>query len=92
MKAFKVAFHEVVPESALDDATFRQNDEQLQLYYLNEFLPRLNANSIEPRSLLEFWPEDESSRLLQHLYFVANHFQTGDKHLLDQSSDASTYT
>ena len=32
MKAFKSAFHEVVPELALDEATFRQNDKKLQLY------------------------------------------------------------
>ncbi len=92
MKAFKLAFHELVPESGPDDAAMKQYDSKLQLYYLDEFLPRLNANSIEPRILSNFWPEDENTRLLQYLYIIDNSFDTGNKHLLDESNDASTYT
>jgi len=92
MKAFTTAFQEVVPELALDDAAFRRNDEELKLYYLNEFLPRLNKNSPEPRSLSNFWPEDDSTRLLQYFYIASNPFPTGRKQLLNRANDASTYS
>jgi anti-anti-sigma regulatory factor/HAMP domain-containing protein len=92
MKAFKAAFHELVPESGADEAAMKKYDRKLQLYYLNEFLPRLTANSIELKILSDVWPEDDSTRLLQHLYITENPFETGNKHLLDESNDASTYS
>lgn len=92
MKAFKIAFHEVETESGVDNENFKEFDKRLRLYYLNEFLPRLNANSADNRVLQEFWPGDESTRLLQYLYIVDNPFETGSKHLLDEANDASTYS
>jgi anti-anti-sigma regulatory factor/HAMP domain-containing protein len=92
MKAFKIAFHEVENESGVGTETFEEFDEKLRLYYLNEFLPRLNANSVDARVLQEFWPDDKGTRLLQYHYIVDNPFETGSKHLLDEANDASTYT
>jgi anti-anti-sigma regulatory factor len=92
MKAFKIAFHEVENESGVGKEAFEQFDEKLRLYYLNEFLPRLNANSVDARVLQEFWPDDKGTRLLQYHYIVDNPFETGSKHLLDEANDASTYT
>jgi anti-anti-sigma regulatory factor/HAMP domain-containing protein len=92
MKAFKIAFHEVETESGFGKETFNKFDEKLRLYYLNEFLPRLNAKRFDDRVLQDFWPDDKSARLLQYHYIVDNPFVTGSKHIMDEANDASTYT
>lgn len=68
-----------------------QAEEELRLYYQDEFLPRLNANLLEPRPLSEFWPEDETASALQALYLSFNPYEVGSKHLQDRGEQPATY-
>jgi anti-anti-sigma regulatory factor/HAMP domain-containing protein len=68
-----------------------QAEEDLRLYYQDEFLPRLTANVLEPRPLSEFWPEDETARALQALYLSSSPYEVGSKHLQDRGEEPAAY-
>ncbi len=63
----------------------------LRLYYQDEFLPRLSANSDDAGPLSEYWPSDGLGRLLQYLYVSSNPFAVGSKHLLDRAEAGTRY-
>jgi anti-anti-sigma regulatory factor/HAMP domain-containing protein len=90
--AFRSALNELPTSLALTAEVREANDLQLRLHYQERFLSRLNKNLPSEASLQDYWPEDEKTRTLQHLYIVSNPFETGSKHLLDGSEDPSTYT
>jgi hypothetical protein len=90
VKDFKAAFAQVgdgVTESQL--LTFGQS---LQKYYAEEFLPRLQDNSHEQKSVESFLPETDKASILQYQYMAQNPHPTGQKSLLDDAQDGSEYS
>jgi methyl-accepting chemotaxis protein len=93
VKSFRRSFRTVMNGSpALNPARLNAFDQQLRLYYQREFFARLNPNLNRDAALSTYWPRDPRTRLLQHLFIAANPFETGSKHLLDETSLASDYS
>jgi anti-anti-sigma regulatory factor/HAMP domain-containing protein len=92
MKSFKAAFNEVERELELDASTLKDMDTELSLYYINEFLPRLNKNATDPGYLPDYFPDDKIARIIQHMYIVDNTYDTGQKHLLANLDSQATYS
>jgi methyl-accepting chemotaxis protein len=91
MKAFKAAFHSIESGLNLSQIPHTDFDRDLKLYYQEEFLRRLNSNLSREASISTYWPSDPRTRLMQYLYIVANPFETGSKHLLDDAKLAGRY-
>jgi methyl-accepting chemotaxis protein len=69
-----------------------QGEQQLQLYYQDEFLSRRLETSRSEASLTDYWPADPKARLIQQLYITNSPFDTGSKHLLNAADDGSEYS
>jgi anti-anti-sigma regulatory factor/HAMP domain-containing protein len=91
MKEFGAAFEDLGREAALDESEAAQIGTELRLYYQQEFLPRLNANTRRPATVSELLPDEAATQLAQHLYIAANPFDVGSKHLLDAAEDRTRY-
>ena len=89
---FDAAFSRLGDGAASDEGRARQVDTELRLYYQQEFLPRLNANSRHPVTVSPFLPDHSATQLAQHAYIAANPFDVGSKHLLDAADDGSAYS
>jgi class 3 adenylate cyclase len=69
-----------------------QWDADLDDYYRNEFLPRVQQN-IEGSPIFETYrPTTATTRYLQHEYIAANPNPVGEKHRLDDPGDGSDYS
>ena len=66
--------------------------QKLNLFYKNQFLPRLNKNSIEEYSYTTLVPKKEVSQYLQYQYIVNNPSDLGKKDLLERADDKSYYS
>ena len=92
MKELDAAFRSLGADAASHEGRATQVDTELRLYYQQEFLPRLNANSRRPVTVSPFLPDDPATQLAQHSYIAANPFDVGSKHLLDRADDESQYS
>ncbi len=92
MKEFKSAFHNIKKELAVTDEQIESYKAEVDIYYHNEYLKRLNENLKNPASIESFWPVDEESIILQHLYISGNPNPTGKKDDLMKAQDTSTYS
>jgi methyl-accepting chemotaxis protein len=92
MKDFRAAFASIDRELAIPREALASNDQQLRLYYQNEYLARLNPNLSHPAVVSDYWPQELPTRTLQDLYIASNPCPTGSKQLLDAASDGSTYS
>jgi methyl-accepting chemotaxis protein len=92
MQDFKTSFKTVPTELAIEPDQQSINDQGLENYYLNEFLPRLNKNLVQPRSLNDFWPNRSETQTLQHLYISGNAHPLGSKDNLNDPGDGSLYS
>ena len=91
LREFSAAAEELTLDLSRSGWNRSQGEQELRLYYQDEFLPHLNANLLEPRSLSEFWPEDETGRALQGLYVSSNPYEVGSKQLQDRAPEAAGY-
>ena len=67
-------------------------DEELDSYYRDEFLPRLQAN-IDGSPVFETYrPTSPPTRYLQYHYVAANPHEVGDKDELSDAGDGSAYS
>lgn len=90
MKEFKESFHVAADHISKDEiAKMAQN---LEMYYENEFLPRLNANTDHPQSLNRYWVGEDLTTYLQYLYISNNPHPTGKKSDLFYANDNSAYS
>jgi methyl-accepting chemotaxis protein len=90
MESFTDAFSRFEEELDLSDTQWEERDLGLRQYYQTEFLPRLNANLLEPTSIEPYWPADRAARALQQEFISENPFETGAKQLLVGSA-GTTY-
>ena len=92
MRTFTDAFRslegELVPRK--DDYALAAGN--LEAYYRNEFLPRLERNLPSGSRLEDYWPEENVTQLLQYLYISENPNLTGEKHRYDAAKDYTSYT
>ena len=92
MKAFDEGLHQVQAELKVTDKQRVAFDNKLKIYYQQEYLKRLTANSQGNISLSDYWPEDVKTRTLQHLYISSNSNEAGSKEKLDNAGDKSSYS
>ncbi|MEM7125878.1 MAG: adenylate/guanylate cyclase domain-containing protein [Chloroflexota bacterium] len=67
-------------------------DSALQVYYENQFFPRLFTNLPGQADYTLFRPKSQAGLYLQYQYVVANRFAIGSKSLLDDAEDGSSYS
>jgi methyl-accepting chemotaxis protein len=92
MNEFDTTFGSLENDSTSGQSLATQMDTNLRLYYQQEFLPRLNANSQRSVAASPFLPGEQATQLAQHAYIAANPFDVGSKHLLDFADDGSQYS
>lgn len=66
--------------------------ENLEDYYQNGFIQKLNENSTVEHTVNEFLIENESGKYLQDIYIAENPNPIGQKHFLSYVEDSLTYT
>ena len=59
-----------------------EEEDKIKSYYENEFLTRLNANSLEKHNIEEFVVKNDAGALLQSIYIADNPNPVGEKHNL----------
>ncbi len=89
IKEFKEAVR-VLPEQT--KLTVNDAKKSLQEFYKNQFLPKLNAYAIEPRTLEDLFPTDITTILLQGLYIANNPNPVGKKKEYTKALDGSSYS
>ncbi len=91
MRRFRSAFTDFSAQATVDPAKLAAADLELRLYYQKEFLPRLNPNLDGEAPLSAYWPTEAGVRALQYLLIATNPFETGTKHLLEDTGAAGRY-
>jgi len=91
MRAFTTGFQNI--ETDLNIADMGEIDLKLEAYYQNEYLTSLLPNLDKVQvSVSDYWPNNNTQRILQNLYISSNPQPTGSKHLLDFAEDISRYS
>lgn len=88
MKSFKNGFESIPNEIDPDQHDLKH----LYDYYENEFIERLNANSVVQHNYEDFIIEHESGEILQNIYIAENPNNVGEKHYLTYVDDSLSYT
>jgi HAMP domain-containing protein len=70
-------------------AEYRKN---IKSFYNNSFLPKLNSNLIEPKTVDQFLPKKNAATVLQNFYISENHYPLGQKNNLNKALDGSKYS
>jgi len=70
----------------------KKENEELNKFYQNKFLPKLNHNSLDEYSYTTMIPKKNVSKYLQYHYIVNNPSKIGKKDLLNQADDKSYYS
>ncbi|MEH6606340.1 MAG: response regulator [Pseudomonadales bacterium] len=91
MREFTDSFHSIEGELTSRMDEYSTSSAALQAYYEQEFIPRLAENQNLAPDLVNYWPENGATQLLQYLYIADNPNETGEKHLLDAASDYTSY-
>ncbi|HHH20033.1 MAG TPA: adenylate/guanylate cyclase domain-containing protein [Campylobacterales bacterium] len=66
--------------------------EELNAYYKQNLLPKLNAHSLEEYTYSTLVPKEEVSQYLQSKYIVNNPSEVGKKELFESAEDGSYYS
>ncbi len=90
MKEFDIAFREL--NEQVTPAQLNQAKSGVQDYISNEFVPRLEANTMKSETVDQFLTDLPATNRLQYLYIANNTNEVGSKHLLMQASDGSRYS
>ncbi|PKI18057.1 response regulator [Colwellia sp. 12G3] len=88
MAEFTQGFNTIDSEINKDEQTLQSS---LENYYQQEFVPRLNKAEQTKFSAKEYIPQQQNSKLLQSLFIANNANKTGEKHLLDNANNGSSY-
>ncbi|MCE1246405.1 MAG: methyl-accepting chemotaxis protein [Firmicutes bacterium] len=93
MHDLKKGFHSIHKDLNITPEKMAQLDENLKVYYQNEFLKRLNDNLTKKvTTYAPNWPQDIDSRICQYLYVSSNKNKVGEKLNLDDAGDGSFYS
>jgi PAS domain S-box-containing protein len=88
MGEFTQGFNTIDSEINKDEQTLQSS---LKNYYQQEFVPRLNKAEQTKFSVQEYLPQQKNSKLLQSLFIANNANKTGEKHLLNNANNGSSY-
>lgn len=89
-KDLKEAFWEI--DQGITDSEYKIMESSVRKYYEKEFIPRLNKNIGESKSISPYWPKDRETIIMQYYYLSNNPNPTGEKHKLDDAKDGSRYS
>ncbi|MEZ4702051.1 MAG: methyl-accepting chemotaxis protein [Rhodothermales bacterium] len=89
MRGFRTAFY--TPDSLASPIRQRWSD-NVEGYYLNEFIPRLDAVASHHHEIEEFWPTSETTLYWQDQYIAENPNPLGEKDALNKADDGSEYS
>ncbi|MCK5684449.1 transporter substrate-binding domain-containing protein, partial [bacterium] len=92
MKTFKKTFQVIDEELGIDSRNSQDISENLNLYYSNEFIPRLNLNLDSDVSKKMYIPKQLKTQIIQNLYITENPNSIGQKQLLNDAGDGSHYS
>ncbi|WP_185962626.1 response regulator [Thalassomonas sp. M1454] len=92
MNNFRESFVNIEDEILHKNESYKNIDKNLKEYYQYQFASKLEKQKIEQINIDDLLPLSSRSRLLQYLYISNNQHPTGEKHLLDQSDDISSYS
>ena len=84
LQELSTGFHAASPQPEATDPVLRH-------FYETEFLPRLQANLMQPAALDPSWPADPLSRHWQGRYVAGNPYAVGSKDNLIQQTDNTAY-
>ena len=70
----------------------KNSTEQLNNFYKNSFVPKLNQNSIEAYSFASVLPKENVVKYLQYHYIIENPSESGKKDLMESAADKSYYS
>ena len=62
-KVLRIAYRELGGELAWDEGQIEEYEQQLRLYYHDQFVPRLNANLQQDAAVSDYWPEEATASL-----------------------------
>ncbi len=88
MSEFTQGFNKIGSEINNDEKTLQSS---LENYYQQEFSSRLNKTEQSKFSVQEYLPKQINSKLLQSLFIAKNANKTGEKHLLNNANNGSSY-
>ena len=92
MKDFAAAFKTIFEERNLTPEAETALQTRVAEYYQGNFLPKLADNSQITPHFTDYFPNEESTQILQDLYIANNPNQLGSKHKLARASDNSRYS
>lgn len=85
MRSFKTAYHQLQ-----QDTITGEQEQKLQEYYA-DYVHRLSQNLNVRPNTNHYLPPANKSKYLQYHYIANNEHPVGQKHLLEQGSDTSSY-
>ena len=92
VQELKQGFHAIPEELDLDQATIDAQQQSVEAYYRNQFLPTLNKSRKKPEELSQVLPSNPRSTILQALYLANNPHPLGSKDQLQGAKDNSSYS
>tara|TARA_B100000508_G_scaffold137355_1_gene131516 strand:- start:13130 stop:15448 length:2319 start_codon:yes stop_codon:yes gene_type:complete len=92
MLDFKKGFDTIDHISDYSSTDIENYKNRLEGYYTDEYLPRLNTDTLISKNIERHWPSHESAVVLQDLYISHNKNPVGRKHYLNKADDESFYT
>ena len=90
MRELKTTFHDA--DQGLDSDEIAVFQEQVEAYYHNEFLTRLEENSGAAHTVEAYLPDEAQTLALQYHYLAGNPNPVGEKDNLAQADDGSPYS
>jgi len=88
LKGFTKGFQEIKNEPT----PLEQRKAELEKYYREEFIPRLDSNIYSKVNIANYLPQEEAAIRLQDIYISSNPFGVKKKHMLDDARHESFYS
>lgn len=91
MRGFKEAYNNITNEVNVNEEENEQILKRMYNYYSSEFLPKLSENSLKSINIDKYIPTNKSALLLQDMYISNNQNSTGEKHILADLDNETSY-
>ncbi len=92
MKEFKSSFHGVLEDVKPERNKLSFYETETKNYYKTDFLPRLQVNEHDKKTIKPYWPGENKTTYLQYQYIARNKYDTGKKDRLTEADDESPYS
>ena len=90
MFKFNEGYSSIDNEYDTSEKNIRKLTENLNKYYKDEFVPRLESKNIDLKKK-DFWPETENALILQNIYIANNKNEVGKNDLLIDAENKTSY-